>query len=203
MTTITIPALPSPLTGERSGAGSVHEIEPGTVILTAGAGHDLFADPSTDGLVNSVSLFALDAVGDFQFRAKVGVRFQEKFDSGVLIGYFTEKKWFKICAEMDPLGGRRVVTVVTNGRSDDANSTHLVGDDVHLRITRTGTTFSLHASHDGVLWDMIRYFTLGTANDAKLRVGIAAQSPAGRGTTATFSEFGWKAVGLADARDGS
>jgi len=39
--------------------------------------------------------------------------------------------------------------------------------------------------------------------DSVLRLGIAAQSPAGDGTDATFSEFGWEAVGLSDARYGS
>lgn len=75
--------------------------------------------------------------------------------------------------------------------------------DIHPLDARTGAAFALHSSADGILWDLARYFTLGEPSDRVLRLGIAAQSPAGEGTDATFSEFGWKAVGLSDARDGS
>lgn len=203
MTSITIADLPHPLTCQAQPQAGVDQSVPGAVTLTARAGDDLFADPATVGLVSSASLFTCETVGDFQFRAKVRVNFQADFDSGVLVGFFDENRWFKICAEVDPLGIRRVVTVVTNGRSDDANSTYIVGDDVHLRITRTGTVFALHASSDGDLWDLIRYFTLNQHQDEDLRVGIAAQSPSGHGTHANFSEFGWKDAGLSDPRDGS
>lgn len=203
MTSITVASFPHPLTCHSRPHAGVHQATQDTITLTARAGDDLFADPSTHSLVTSASLFTFEATGDFQFRAKVNVDFQEKFDSGVLVGYFNDQKWFKICAEIDPLGHRRVVTVVTNGRSDDANSTHLVCDEIHLRVTRTGTAFALHASDDGSQWDLVRYFSLSDDNDIELRVGIAAQSPAGEGARATFSEFGWKAVGLSDPRDGS
>ena len=203
MTSIAIASLPHPLTCHSQSHDDVEQATHGTITLTARAGDDLFADPSTRELITSASLFTFDVAGDFQFGAKVAVDFQAKFDSGVLVGYFGDQKWFKICAERDPLGRRRVVTVVTNGRSDDANSTHLVHDYIHLRITRTGTAFALHASDDGIQWDLVRYFSLGEDNDTELRVGIAAQSPAGHGTRATFSEFSWKAVGLSDPRDGS
>jgi len=203
MTSVSIAALPKPLSSRSKNHADVHEVEPGTITLTAHTSDDLFADPSTDGLVMSASVFAFEATGDFQFRAKVKVDFQEKFDSGVLIGYFNDQSWFKICAEVDPVGRTRIVTVVTRDRSDDANSTYLVGDDIHLRISRMGRTFALHSSSDGSHWDLARYFTLGEISDTPLHVGIAAQSPAGNGTRATFSEFGWEGVGLSDPRDGS
>ena len=203
MNSITIAGLPAPLTCLTPNHAEAREVEPGVVTLTAGAKHDMFADPGSDSLVLSASAFTFETTGDFQFRARVKVHFQKKFDSGVLVGLFSDEKWFKICAEVDPLGHRRVVTVVTNGRSDDANHTLLVGDDIHLRITRTGAAFALHSSADGSLWDLARYFTLGEPGDRVLRLGIAAQSPAGEGTDATFSEFGWKAEGLSDNRDGS
>lgn len=201
MTSISIAALPKPLRSRSKNHARVHEVEPGTITLTARAGDDLFADPSTDGLVMSASVFAFQTAGDFQFRAKVKVDFQEKFDSGVLVGYFNDQSWFKICAEIDPLGRTQVVTVVTRDRSDDANSTYLVGDDIHLRISRTGRAFALHSSSDGSHWDLARYFTLGEISDTPLHVGIASQSPAGSGTRATFCEFGWEGVGLSDSRD--
>ena len=149
MTSISVAALPNPLSSRSQNHADVHELERGTITLAARAGDDLFADPSTDGLVMSASVFAFQTTGDFQFGAKVKVDFQEKFDSGVLIGYFNDQSWFKICAEVDPAGRARVVTVVKRDRSDDAKSTYLVGDDIQLRISRMGRTFALHSSNDG------------------------------------------------------
>ena len=180
----------------------VHRSAPDRATLTARAGDDLFADPSTDAQVMSASLFTFETTGDFQFRAKVKADFQEKLDSGMLVGYFNDQKWFKICAEIDPLERPRVATVVANDRSDDANSTHLVGEDIHLCITRTGITFALRASSDGSHCDLARYFALNEVSDTTLQVGIAAQWPAGDGNGVIFSEFGWRAVDLSDPRGG-
>ncbi|MEO5534595.1 MAG: DUF1349 domain-containing protein [Pseudolysinimonas sp.] len=203
MTAISIAQLPHPLTSEEGDHASVVQSDANAVTLVAKAGDDLFADPSGDGLVNTASLFTCEVTGDFQFSARIRVTFRAKFDSGALVGYFNDEAWFKICAEVDPLGQKRVVTVVTHGRSDDANSTFLVKEDVLLRIARTGKTFALHASNDGRRWDLVRYFTLNQNNDVALHIGIAAQSPAGEGTSVVFSDFRWQETGLQDSRDGS
>jgi regulation of enolase protein 1 (concanavalin A-like superfamily) len=203
LTRIIISPLPAPLTCHRQPQASVYQPDPETVVLTARAGDDLFADPNTETLVMSASTFAFETTGDFQFSARVSVDFTEKYDSGVLVGYFNDAQWFKICAEIDPLGQKRIVTVVTNGRSDDANGAHLARDDIYLRITRSGPTFALHASDDGMRWDLARLFALNATGETALQLGIAAQSPAGNGTRVTFSEFEWKTVDLGDSRDGS
>jgi hypothetical protein len=206
MTSIRIPALPHELNCKTQPHAEVHHVEPNTVVLGARAGDDLFADPSGESLVMSASVFGFEATGDFQFRVKVAVDFHAKFDSGVLVGFLSPQKWFKICSELDPMGHPRVVTVVTNGRSDESNGTYLAGDDIHLRMSRTGPTIALHASPDGEKWDLARYFALYDDDDdinGTVYVGIAAQSPAGEGTRVTFSEFDWKSVGLRDPRDGS
>lgn len=201
MTTLTLAALPQPLECEPRADCEIRQDTPNAVTLIARAGDDLFADPATADLVKTASLFTMPVDGDFQFQAKVAVDFRERFDSGVLVGICNDLQWFKICAELDTAGRRRVVTVVTNGRSDDSNSTYLPGGEVHLRISRTVNAFGLHASSDAKRWDLIRYFGLGTTTG--FRVGIAAQSPVGVGAEVTFSDFGWNNVGLLDFRDGS
>ena len=65
MTGISIAALPKPLGSRSQTHADVHEVESGTVTLTAQASDDLFADPSTDGLVMSASAFAFQTAGDF------------------------------------------------------------------------------------------------------------------------------------------
>lgn len=202
MSSFTVAGLPGPLGCSTESPAPGHSPAPGIITLTARARDDLFADPGSDTLVMTASMFTFEAEGDFQFRARVLVDFVDTYDSGVLIGYLGPRRWFKICAELDPAGVRRIVTVVTEGLSDDANGSRIIGEAVHLRISRTGRAVALHSSEDGSRWSLARYFAL-TGDADLLQLGIAAQSPAGSGTRATFSEFGWVTTGLASARDGS
>ncbi len=141
---------------------------------------------------------------NFQLQAHVGVGFVADFDAGVLIGWVDENNWFKLCAERDPAGTPRIVTVVTRaGASDDCNSWLISRSGIHLRISRSGSTFAMHASEHGDAWTMVRYFTLGLAEGAAIRVGFLAQSPVEDGTTAAFSSIGFSNTALADLRDGT
>ena len=96
-----------------------------------------------------------------------------------------------------------MVSVVTReGRSDDANAWQIPPTGAHLRVARCGRTAALHASADGMRWDLVRYFDPGFTSP-KVWVGILAQSPAGDGTTATFSDMFFRLETLDNVRDGS
>ena len=60
--------------------------------------------------------------------------------------------------------------------------------------------WAFHASADGALWSLLRYFTLGEASGA--RIGFLAQSPRGWGCTA-FDQIAYCPGAHADLRDGS
>jgi regulation of enolase protein 1 (concanavalin A-like superfamily) len=176
----------------------------GVLTLTAAAKADMFLDPAGFGPAPTAERFVDSVEGDFQLRACVEVDFVADFDSGVLLGYIDDHNWFKICAELDPDGTPRVVSVVTrNGASDDTNSWPIVGSGIHLRISRTGSAFAMHASSDGSLWSMIRYFSMGTPAPDVVRVGILAQSPSGEGTTARFSQLAFTRTALDGVRTGA
>lgn len=161
-----------------------------SVTITAAPGADIFLDPAGSDNHPDAERFVQLVEGDFQFSAFVEVNFQADFDSGVLLGFVDDKTWFKICAELDPDGTRRVVSVVTrDGASDDANSWTIGDDGIHLRISRMGDAFALHASQDGEKWKMIRYFSLGQQTPKTIKVGVLTQSPSGFGTSACFSQF--------------
>jgi regulation of enolase protein 1 (concanavalin A-like superfamily) len=92
-----------------------------------------------------------------------------------------------------------VVSVVTDGRSDDANA-FVVGDGaVRLRISRLGAACALHARLVGEAWRFVRHFAV--APDP-LRAGFLAQSPVGDGATARFDEIGFIPERLTDLRSG-
>lgn len=136
--------------------------------------------------------------------ARVSVDFRNTFDSGVLIGYVDESTWFKICAELDPAGVPRVVTVVTRlGVSDDSNGSPLAHAGTHLRIARLGSAFALHTSAMRESWGLVRYFALDVPEHRPIRIGILAQSPTGEGTVVRFEDAHFGTDRLQDVRDGS
>jgi hypothetical protein len=130
------------------------------VEMRADAGDDLFFQPGADDKVSQLRILGAWTTDEFfQFSARVSVDFRATFDSAVLLGWLGPDRWFKICAEMDPQGRARIVSVVTRGRSDDSNGAFLTGDATHLRISRTGRVIALHSSHDGTAWDLVREST--------------------------------------------
>lgn len=179
-------------------------IDGDSVILSAAPGANIFLDPAGSEDPPDAERFVQLVNGDFQLSAFVEVNFQADFDSGVLLGYINSATWFKICAELDPDGTQRVVSVVTrDGASDDANSWPIRDSGVHLRISRMGDAFALHASHDGAQWSMIRYFSLGQSTSDSIKVGLLAQSPTGHGTSARFSQVQLTSSTLAEVRGGN
>jgi len=123
------------------------------------------------------------ATGDFLLSARVSVGFASTFDAGVLLLYGHDRLWAKLCFEYSPLHHPMVVSVVTRGTSDDANSFEVEGNQIWLRIARMGPACAFHASTDGQSWQLIRHFALGEPGD--LAVGFLAQSPTGAGCDVT------------------
>ena len=187
--------LPFPLTASGEAEWTIGS---GTVAVTAAPHSDIFIDPGQDGqlnaesLLNAVTLLGAPPAGDFQLRARVMVDFAATFDAGVLLLWFSERRWAKLCFEFSPDGEPMVVSVVNRDVSDDANAFLVDGGSVWLRIARIDRAWAFHASTDGVRWRMIRSFALDGGGE-QAKVGFEAQSPTGDGCAAR----------LADLRDGS
>lgn len=177
-------------------------VKDGVVHLYAGAGADLFVDPAPnpDATLPDAERFVTQQSGDFTLSAFVEADTAEQYDSGVLLVWVSETVWAKICVEQDPQGRQRLVSVVTRGVSDDANGPILERAAAYLRVTRKGEVFGLHGSQDGKHWDLLRYFGLGVANAEPVFVGLLAQSPAGPGCEARFSQIKFTTQTTADLR---
>ena len=105
------------------------------VLIEAGPLTDLFCSP--DDLEPSLNAPRLIGVPDsrFQLSALVDVEFGSTFDAGVLLVWANERSWAKLCLEYSPAGQPMVVSVVTRGVSDDANSRDVEGSGTWLRIS--------------------------------------------------------------------
>lgn len=161
--------------------------EHGTLTITAPGPTDWFIDPASGASTDSAPALVAPIEGDFTLSARVHVGFRATFDAGVLVVRHSPTQWAKLCFEYSPQRQPMVVSVVTNGVSDDANSTPIDGDEVYLRVSRTGAAWVFHYSEDGRLWHFVRHFRLSA--DAPARVGFLAQSPTGEGSTSTFGEI--------------
>jgi regulation of enolase protein 1 (concanavalin A-like superfamily) len=114
--------------------------------------------------------------------------FKKHYDAGGLFIFDTIKKWIKLEFEMTDLGYPSVVSVVTDGTSDDCNGERLDKyQEIYLQIIRYGDYWWLHYSNDGKKWNMHRYFRLKMKEE--LKVGIEAQSPIGKGTRVVFTNY--------------
>jgi uncharacterized protein len=193
------PALPFALSW--SGSPTETHTDGAALTIAAPARTDLFIDPGgAEPQLNAPCLLGTAPDGDFQLSARVTVEFGQTYDAGVLLAWYDERHWAKLCFERSPQGEPMAVSVVTRTVSDDANAFTVDGSTLWLRVSRLGPALAFHASTDGTRWRFVRYFALDAA--AELRVGFQAQSPLGEGCPATFAEIGYAPERLADLRDG-
>ncbi|MGM1016671.1 MAG: DUF1349 domain-containing protein [Actinomycetota bacterium] len=181
-------------------------VQDGEIVCRALPHSDYFVDPSggsgtaAESQGNAARYLATPPDGDWQLSARVKVDFASTFDAGVLFVWADQQHWAKLCFELSPAGEPMVVSVVTRGVSDDANS-HLVADDhVHLRVSRIGRVLAFHSSADGVAWSFVRAFALGKD---EIQIGFEVQSPMGDGCDVRFGDVRFSTTTLADLRDGS
>jgi uncharacterized protein len=169
--------------------------------IEAGPVTDLFADPGgSTPTLNAPRLQGPVGAGDFQLSARLTVGFGGTYDAGALLVWADRNHWAKLCFELSPQGQPMIVSVVTRGRSDDANGFTVDGGSAWLRVSRLGPAYAFHASIDGLLWHFVRYFDL---NGRPAELGFVAQSPTRQGCAVTFEHLSFRRERLADLRDGT
>jgi len=185
---VALAPLPAPLAWDVAPAS--WRLDDGPVLtIAAPRRSDLFNDPSGREPEDAAPRLLGPVTGDFQLSARVRCTFAGAFDAGALLLWADPRRWVKLAFEVSPQGEPMVVSVVTDGRSDDANAFVVHDGAVWLRLSRIGEACALHARLDGEEWRFVRHFAL--AAPGGLRAGFLAQSPAGDGATARFDEIGF------------
>ena len=170
--------------------------------LTAAAGTDWTNDAFGGAQQHAATLLGFVPTEDFSLSARVRVRgARTTFDAAVLAIWGDDDHWAKLCFENSPQGQAMVVSVVTNGYSDDCNSTLVAEETVYLRIVRSGAGWAFHSSADGRDWVFVRVFRLDFAGP--VRVGFLAQAPMGDRCVAEFDSIAYSTAVPADFRNGS
>lgn len=178
------------------------QIDATSVRITAPGGRDRFVDPLTGAsTLDAPALVIPEPAGDYLLSARVEVDFAARFDAGVLLLWRGPESFAKLCFEFGPARDPMVVSVVTRGRSDDANGRPVSARAHWLRVARIGDAYAFHGSDDGRHWELARWFTL-TSGDTSA-IGLGAQAPTGGACDARFTDIELEARTLSDLRDGS
>lgn len=185
-----------------NGPGQVEQISPSALALRAAAESDLFNDPfGAPAQRVATPLTFTPADDEFSLSARVSVDApRTTFDAAVLALWGDADHWAKLCFEYSPQGQALVVSVVTNGVSDDSNSTVVTNDEVFLRVIRKGAGWAFHSSADGSTWDFVRAFRL--TFEGPIAVGFLSQAPTGETCVARFDHIDYRATVPSDLRNG-
>ena len=98
--------------------------------MTAGRETDLFTDPAGTMVKDDSPRLTFTPDPLFTLSAHVHVDFAATYDAGVLLLYVDAQHWAKFCFEYSPQGKPMIVSVVTNGVSDDCNAVPLTRRDI-------------------------------------------------------------------------
>jgi regulation of enolase protein 1 (concanavalin A-like superfamily) len=202
--TVRIATIPQTLHWETAPANFVQTadgaLQMSALQMTSAPRTDFFIDPRGEIVMTNSARLLFMPDERFILSAHACCDLVDTYDAAVLMIYVDDRHWAKLCLERSPQGEPMIVSVVTNGVSDDCNSVVLVEAAAYLRVSGFGNAFALHYSLDGALWHFVRYFALQRSEG--LRVGFSVQAPVGNGCTATFTAIEYAAAQLADLRSG-
>ncbi len=159
-----------------------------------------FVNPIDGSVETYAPFFYQEVEGDFVLRSKVSHDFTDVYDACILLAFENEHLWAKACFEYTDIGTHSVVTVMTNQTSDDANGVNIEGNQVWLQLARKDNVFAVHYSLDGENYKMARICSLPMQK--KIQVGLAAQSPVGKGGVCHFEDVVLEQRTLCDIRGG-
>ncbi len=173
-----------------------------SVTINAPEGTDYFNDPASELRKRNAPMFVRGVSGDFTVQGRVMPEFTSTFDAGALVFYCSDEVWVKLAFEQTDMGDTSIVTVVTNGLSDDANGEVVDDAEVYLKMTRRDDAIGLYYSVDGERWRMVRLFSLPVPDRTACYVGVSAQSPLGSGCTVRFTGIEFTDHSVEDLRSG-
>lgn len=168
------------------GSKLTNSIAKDSIAINSGAKTDFFNAPNgTEKYANApMVLKPINNKEPFTFTIKVSPQFSETYDAGAIYMFNNNEKWLKFAFEMDERKLTRIVTVRTNGTSDDNNHDIINEKSVYLKISSDVESIAYYYSIDNVNWQLVKVYK----NDfpSETYIGISSQSPLGKGITTTF-----------------
>jgi regulation of enolase protein 1 (concanavalin A-like superfamily) len=156
---------------------SFHMVD-SSLVITVDKGTDFFNNPEDNSIINTAPFLSKKIHGDFVVKILVQPDFSSQWNAMALMMHIDSLHWIKLAFENSDATGPGIVTVVTNGTSDDANGAILNNEErIWLAMVRKQNIYSMHWSLDGKNFNMTRLTKM--PDSEAVRVGIEAQSPVG------------------------
>jgi uncharacterized protein len=150
---------------------------------------------------DSACFLYTEVSGDFSLAARLSVVPTAFGDAGAISIRRDETMWAKLCVERSPAGQVSIVSVVTDGWSDDANNELLPAPAAELRITRRGNLIGMHYRETEGPWRFVR--TFGLDWPAVVQVGLQAQAPLQAGCRVHCTSLTLSSQVVTDFRSGA
>lgn len=187
-----------------NGGDSLVEIKDSVLEFDCSEGRDLFNDPNMKLSNHSVPaiMTEIDNTKPFTFSAKVNPGFSADgtYNAAELLVFANNTLYQKLCFEQDERGNHRVVSVRTEGTSDDSNHDIVTDESVYLKISSDTRTIASYYSTDGLEWRMVRLYRNNYPSN--LLVGIASQAPKSGNCLSQFSDLKLEKNNVSDFRMG-
>lgn len=169
-------------------------------------GRDFFLDPNEGKLTNAtlpILLAEIDNTRPFTLTAKVTPEFTPEglYNAADLIVFANDTLWQKLCFEQDERGRHRIVSVRTQGTSDDNNHEQLTAPSVYLKLSSDTHTIASYYSLDKKEWHMVRLYE--NYYPAKIWIGVSSQCPKSGTCTSLFENVTFEQTNVSDFRMGN
>ena len=163
---------------------------------------EYFNNPENLEVAGSAPFYYKTIEGDFVASVLVEPDFSDLWNAGALMVHIDSARWIKFAFENSDATGKSIVSVVTQGASDDANGVVLNGfEKIWLRVVRIDNNYSMHWSTDGSNYTMTRLTHIPF--DGAVKVGMEAQCPAGGVATHRFHHFSIESKTVENLREGT
>lgn len=161
-----------------------YQCKDNNLTIEAGRNTNLFNDMCSDYRCANFPFYHTLIDGDFVIRCKIIPEHKAIYDLGCIVVFENADKWIKFAFENADSGYPAMVSVITNGVSDDSNGEKMDNKEVWMQVIRKGNNFALHYSIDKENWKLVRIFKLDM--NEQVKVGLSAQSPIGDGCSIRF-----------------
>lgn len=185
---IALKVIPYNLFWERQ--PSTYTISGDSISIEAKGGTDMYRDSYGSYLPNNAPRLLFRADINFILTVDVRQAFADEWNAGGIVLEGDSTHWVKFNFERDNTGARRIVSVVTNGYSDDCNSTALQNNHAYLKLAKAGDVIIMYYSIDGHSWYMVR--RLRFAFPGPVLAGLIVQAPGSNGNTVHFSHISYQ-----------
>ena len=185
-------------------AGNMKLLDDGALEFHCTEGLDFFSDPNgkLSNTTLPILLVPVENTKPFTLIAKVTPEFTAEglYNAADLFVYSCDSLWQKLAFEQDEYGNHRIVTVRTQGTSDDNNHDKLDVSSVYLKISSDTKTIASYYSIDKKRWNMVRLYK--NYYPKNIYLGISSQCPQKGSCTSRFEEISLSHDNVSDFRLG-